>query len=191
MASLAAWVSRPASALWIPNSGRVRLIDRVQVPDAAVRTPGTTQDLRQCAPGQTVSLVPLPGQSACADWSPYYLDASGERNVYSPELQYSATLFYDFVTGSGGTWTPRVNYSYTDDQDINVIRREDFWLIPERDILNVSLTYAKDTWLAQLYANNATDETYIAAIGTGGGLDNNSVVYGNPLNYGLRFRYGF
>ena len=84
-----------------------------------------------------------------------------------------------------------MNFSHTDEQDINLVRREEFWLIPERDLLNVSLTYTADKWLTQAFVNNAADKTYIAAIGTGGGLDNNSVVYGNPRVWGLRFRYNF
>ncbi len=55
----------------------------------------------------------------------------------------------------------------------------------------MSLTYTADKWLTQAFVNNAADKTYIAAIGTGGGLDNNSVVYGNPRVWGLRFRYNF
>jgi iron complex outermembrane receptor protein len=169
--------------------GSVRIIDRTLVPDASVRAPGTTTDLPQCRPGVAVNLV---GQNlgGCADYTPYYLTASGERNIYSPELQWGITLDYD-IAGANGTWTPRVSFSHTDEQDINLIRREDFWVIPERDLLNVSLTYTADKWLTQAFVNNAADETYIAAIGTGGGLTNDSVVYGNPLVWGLRFRYNF
>ncbi len=169
--------------------GSVRIIDRTLVPDASVRAPGTTTDLPQCRPGVAVNLV---GQNlgGCADYTPYYLSASGDRNIYSPELQWGITLDYD-IAGANGTWTPRVSFSHTDEQDINLVRREDFWVIPERDLLNVSLTYTADKWLTQAFVNNAADKTYIAAIGTGGGLTNDSVVYGNPLVWGLRFRYNF
>jgi iron complex outermembrane receptor protein len=166
--------------------GSVRIIDRTLVPDASVRAAGTSSDLRQCAAGVAVSLA----AGGCADYTPYYLTASGERNIYSPELQWGITLDYDIV-GGNGTWTPRASFSHIDEQDINLVRREDFWLIPARDLVNVSLTYAQDKWLTQAFVNNAADKTYIAAIGTGGGLDNNSVVYGNPRVWGLRFRYNF
>lgn len=175
--------------------GNINIIDRTLVPDVQVFLNGTTTNARQCGPGETVSGVngiPLaPGQaSGCANWNPYYISASGERNVYSPEIQWGITLDYDISWGQG-TLTPRVSYSYTDEQDINLIRREDFWLIPERELLNVSVTYARNDWLIQGFLNNAADKTYIAAIGTGGGLTNDSVVYGNPQVWGVRFRYGF
>ncbi len=169
--------------------GSVNIIDRTLVPDASVRAPGTTTDLRQCAPGVAVNLV-AQNLGGCADYTPYYISASGERNIYSPELQYGVTVDYDIIAGNG-TWTPRVSYSHIDEQDINLVRREDFWVIPERNLVNVSLTYAQDAWLAQLFVNNAADKTYISAIGTGGGLTNDSVVYGNPLVWGLRARYSF
>lgn len=169
--------------------GSVNIIDRTLVPDASVRAPGTTTDLRQCAPGVAVNLV-AQNLGGCADYTPYYISASGERNIYSPELQWGITLDYDMMFGQG-TLTPRVSFSHTDEQDINLVRRESFWLIPERELLNVSVTYAQDDWLVQGFVNNAADKTYIAAIGTGGGLTNDSVVYGNPRVWGVRFRYGF
>ena len=81
--------------------------------------------------------------------------------------------------------------SHTDAQDVNLIRREAFWQIPERELTNASLTYVKGDWTAQAFINNLTDKTYIAAIGTGGGLDNNSVVYGAPRTVGIRVRKNF
>ncbi len=176
-----------ANVGWVDSElGDISAIDRTAALDSAVRAPGSNQDLAQCAPGVTPTTPP----TTCVDWTPYYRNVSGERNLYSPELQYTLSVSYDIMAGNG-TWTPRATYNHIDDQDINLIRREEFWLIPERDLLNLSLTYTLNDWLVQAYCNNCTDETYIAAIGTGGGLDNNSVVYGNPMNYGVRFRYSF
>jgi len=169
--------------------GSIRIIDRTLVPDASVRAAGTTTDLPQCASGVASNLV-AQNLGGCVDYSQYYISASGQRNIYSPELSWGVSMDYEILAGEG-TWTPRVSYSHIDSQDINLVRREEFWTIPERDLLNVSLTYAKDTWLTQAFINNAADKTYIAAVGTGGGLDNNSVVYGAPRVWGLRFRYNF
>jgi iron complex outermembrane recepter protein len=179
-----------ANVGWVDSElDNIRVIDRTLADNAAVRAPGTTQDLPQCAPGVANNLV---GQSlgGCVDWSPYFLSASGLRNIYSPEISYGVTLDYEFLSGDA-SWTPRVNFSHTDEQDVNIVRREEFWLIPKRDLTNVSLTYAKGEWTAQAFVNNVSDETYIAAIGTGGGLDNNTVVYGAPRTYGLRVRRNF
>jgi iron complex outermembrane receptor protein len=172
-----------ASVGWVDSElGSISAIDRTAALDSDVRAPLSNQDLPQCSGAATYP--------TCVDWTPYYRSVAGLPNLYSPELQYTASVSYDFLVGNG-TWTPRVTYAHTDEQDINLIRREDFWLIPKRDLLNLSLTYTLNDWLVQAYCNNCSDETYIAAIGTGGGLDNNSVVYGSPLNYGIRLRKSF
>lgn len=176
-----------ANVGWVDSElGDIRVIDRTLAPDALVRGAGTTTDLPQCAPGVAVNLV----AGGCTDWTPYYLSASGLTNIYSPELSYGVTLDYEFLSGDA-SWTPRINFSHTDEQDVNIVRREEFWQIPKRDLTNFSLTYAKGDWTAQAFVNNLTDETYIAAIGTGGGLTNDSVVYGAPRTYGLRIRRNF
>jgi outer membrane receptor protein involved in Fe transport len=124
------------------------------------------------------------------DWTPYYRSIEGAPNIYSPELAYSMTLSYDFLAGNG-TWIPRVNYSHTDEQDTNLIKREAFFSIPERDLLNVSLTYTQNDWLVQLYCNNCADKTYIGSVAGGGGSTPDAVIYGNPRNMGVRLRKTF
>jgi iron complex outermembrane receptor protein len=175
-----------ANVGWVDSKlGDINVIDRSAAPDALVRAGGN--DLRQCRTGEALNIAP----GGCTNWAPYFRQLSGAPNIYSPELSYGITLDYEFMTGNGGTWTPRINFSHTDEQDVNLIRREEFWLIPKRDLTNVSLTYAKGEWTAQGYINNVSDEEYIAAIGTGGGLDNNTVVYGAPMTYGIRVRRAF
>jgi len=175
-----------ANVGWVDSKlGDINVIDRSAAPDALVRAGGN--DLRQCRTGEALNIAP----GGCANWAPYYRQLSGAPNIYSPELSYGITLDYEFMTGNGGSWTPRINFSHTDEQDVNLIRREEFWLIPKRDLTNVSLTYAKGEWTAQGYINNVSDEEYIAAVGTGGGLDNNTVVYGAPMTYGIRVRRAF
>jgi len=189
---------------WVDSElGDIRAIDRTLVPDGKVRAAGAGGapaggDLFQCAAGvtpvyQTTGAFAgnLVAGSTCADWSSYYAQVSGKRNIYSPELSYGITLDYEFMTGASSSWTPRISFSHTDEQDVNILRSDEFWLIPKRDLTNVSLTYANGDWTAQAYINNVTDEEYIAAIGTGGGLDNNTVVYGNPMTYGIRVRRSF
>jgi len=181
-----------ANAGWVDSElGSIRAIDRTLVPDAAVRAGGAGADLVQCT-GAAPALVGgvLPAGSTCADYTPYYINVAGLTNIYSPELSWGITLDYEFLVGDA-TLTPRVSFSHTDAQDVNLIRREAFWEIPERELTNASLTYAKGDWTAQAFINNLTDKTYIAAIGTGGGLDNNSVVYGAPRTFGIRVRKNF
>ncbi len=181
-----------ANVGWVDSElGDISAIDRSLVPDARVKTNGAGADAFQCAAGVTPTFNGAGTlTSTCADYTPYYVNASGLTNIYSPEISYGITLDYEIPAGNG-TWTPRVSFSHTDAQDVNVIRREAFWEIPERELTNVSLTYAQGDWTVQGFVNNVTDETYIAAIGTGGGLTNDSVVYGNPMTYGLRVRRTF
>ncbi|MEQ1581977.1 MAG: TonB-dependent receptor [Steroidobacteraceae bacterium] len=182
-----------ANAGWVDSElGSISAIDRTLVPDALVRAGGAGADLVQCAAGVTPVIVGgvLAAGSTCADYSPYYIGVSGLTNIYSPELSWGITLDYEFLVGDA-TLTPRVSFSHTDAQDVNLIRREEFWQIPKRELTNASVTYAKGDWTAQAFVNNVTDKTYIAAIGTGGGLDNNSVVYGAPRTIGIRVRKAF
>jgi iron complex outermembrane recepter protein len=168
------------------KTGSVRVIDRTAALDSDVRVPGTSQDLRQCNPGE-VQTTP---RTTCVDWTPYYRSLEGAPNIYSPELAYGLTLSYELMAGNG-TWTPRVSFSHTDRQDTNLIKREDYWAIPARNLANVSLTYTVNEWLAQLYCNNCADKTYIASVAGGGGSTPDTVIYGNPRNIGLRVRRSF
>jgi iron complex outermembrane recepter protein len=191
-----------ANAGWVDSElGNIRAIDRTVVPDRLVKANGAGNDLFQCAAGVTpTTFIPTTGANAglptltanstCADYSNFYVNVSGQSNIYSPELSWGITLDYEFLVGDA-TLTPRVSFSHTDAQDVNLLRREEFWQIPERELTNASLTYAKGDWTAQAFVNNVSDKTYIAAIGTGGGLDNNSVVYGAPRTIGIRVRKAF
>jgi iron complex outermembrane receptor protein len=160
--------------------GSIRLIDRAAAPNSAVRAPGSNQDLAQCS---GVAVYP-----ACADWTPYYKTLSGQSNIYSPKLSYTVSLDYEFLLSNGASLSPKVNLSHTDAQDTNLIRREDYYSIPKRDLMNLSLTYKLNEWLVQAYCNNCSDKTYIASV-QGTGTDN--VIYGTPRNLGLRARRNF
>jgi iron complex outermembrane recepter protein len=160
--------------------GAIRLIDRAAAPNSAVRAPGSNQDLAQCT-GAAV-------YPTCADWTPYYKTLSGQSNIYSPKLSYTANVDYEFVLSNGATLTPKLNFSHTDAQDTNLIRREEYYSIPKRDLMNLSLTYKLNEWLVQAYCNNCSDKTYIASV-QGTGTDN--VIYGAPRNFGLRARRSF
>lgn len=168
-----------AGAGWLDSElGSISLIDRAAVLDSSVRAPGSNTDLAQCAPGATTN---------CVDWTPYYKSVSGVANVYSPELSYNATVTYDFAAGSG-TLTPRVNFVHIDEQDTDLLRREAYYSIPERNLINVSLTYTVNDWLMQAFCNNCADKTYIASVE---GANAQNVIYGAPVTYGVRVRRAF
>jgi iron complex outermembrane receptor protein len=161
------------------------VIDRQSALDSAVRLPGSNNDLRQCEAGVTPATAPTP----CVDWTPYYRSVSGLPNLYSPKLSYSASLDYDFAVADGARLTPRIGVSHVDEQDTNLVRREDFYALPAHTILNASVTYIRNDWLVQAYCNNCSDKTYIASVQSDQAWNN--VLYGNPRNYGVRVRRDF
>ena len=59
--------------------------------------------------------------------------------------------------------------------------------VDDRKVLNFSLTYQKDTWDAQLFSNNVSDEVYIEGHSNGG----DGIFYGDPRVIGFRVRKQF
>jgi outer membrane receptor protein involved in Fe transport len=93
---------------------------------------------------------------------------------------------YAFQMANGGTLTPRLSLNHSDEAYESVFQRpgNDFYKSDERDVLNFSLTYQRDEWDVQFFANNVTDELYFE----GGGF---AVLYGDPRTVGFRVRMDF
>jgi len=148
---------------------------------AAYETPASfNTNLPQCAPGQA---------AGCNDYSPYVVSLSGEQDPYSPEYQGNISLSYVFDLGGDSTLTPRVNYSYTGKQWASIFQNTNYYLLGARKLLDLYLTWGYGSWNLQLYAHNATNETYIAGMGaaptsTGGGAGADAF-WGDPRTWGL------
>ena len=119
----------------------------------------------------------------CLDYSPYVQNYQGQPMIQAPELSYNIGIDYVIPFGNG-TLTPRLEYSYTDENYSN-LDQQFFYLQDERKITNFSLTYENENWEVQGYIFNLTDEVYIASARL------QQVLYGNPQTYGVRAKYNF
>ena len=119
----------------------------------------------------------------CFDYDPYFVNFSGQPQVQAPELSYNIGIDYEFAWG-GGTLTPRLAYSYTDESWSNVIQT-DYYRNDERGITNLTVDYDRDDWTVQFYIRNLTEDVYIASARDGW------IGYGAPRTYGVRARLNF
>jgi iron complex outermembrane receptor protein len=126
---------------------------------------------------------------SCFDYSPYTLTFSGAENPFSPELTYRIGIDYAFELSNGATLTPSLSLNHADSTYTNTLQRTDdrYYRTDERDILNFSLSYQRDSWDLQFFANNVSDELYIEGHSNGGG----AVLYGDPQTVGVRARMQF
>lgn len=131
-----------------------------------------------------------PGAPSCFDYanSAAFRELSGAENVYSPKLSYNLAISYGAQLGNGNTLRPRVAFSHTDSQFSSLFQTDNYFLLNERDLVNVSLSYETDDWELQAYCNNCSEEVYFATVTPG---DGNRVVYGTPRTLGLRFKKRF
>jgi iron complex outermembrane receptor protein len=126
------------------------------------------------------------GLPQCFDYAPYLITLSGSENLFSPKVTYTLSLDYAFQLSNGGTLTPRLSLNHSDSAYESVLQQptDRFYQTDDRDVLNFSLTYNRDSWDIQLFATNVTDELYIEGSGIG-------VMYGDPRVVGLRARMDF
>jgi iron complex outermembrane receptor protein len=119
----------------------------------------------------------------CFNYAPYVQNYAGQSMIQAPDVSYNLGIDYAIPFGAG-TLTPRLDYSYTDENYSN-LDQQAFYLQDERKLTNVSLTYEDESWTVQAYINNLTDETYVASARL------QQVLYGNPQTYGSRAKYNF
>lgn len=126
---------------------------------------------------------------SCFDYSPYTLTFNGAENPFSPELTYRIGIDYAFELSNGATLTPSLSLNHADSTYTNTLQRADdrYYRTDERDVLNFSLSYQRDSWDLQFFANNVSDELYIEGHSNGGG----AVLYGDPQTVGVRARMQF
>jgi iron complex outermembrane receptor protein len=148
---------------------------------------GGGQYVRGCADGE----APVPGTGgsppSCYDYSGEFQTLSNASNVFSPKLSYNLGLDYGFELPNGATLRPRIALSHIDEQYVSLFQTGNYFLLEERDLTHVSVTYEKEAWILQAYCNNCSDEVYISSVSGGG----NNVLYGNPRTAGVRFNVRF
>jgi iron complex outermembrane receptor protein len=131
-----------------------------------------------------VQAVPALFPASVFNYAPYVENISGEQNPYSPKLTANASVDYAILVGPG-TIRPVVSFSHTDKQFASLFQNDNFYMMPARNIWDVSGSYEEGSWLTQVYAKNVTNSVYVS------GYSGNTEYYGAPRQIGLRVRKSF
>ena len=121
------------------------------------------------------------------------IETGGLQIPWCPEYTFNIGAQYDFNLGNNMVLTPRVTYSWIDDQTVTatdrVVNGVEIDRIFEHEIVNLQVNLTSGAWRAQLYMTNADEEEYIQAHS---GSPAHPDAYANePRRYGLRVTYDF
>ena len=112
----------------------------------------------------------------------------GDSLAYAPEQQGNLRARYEWTVGSGLTAhvMPQISYSAESYSDIVTINRDrlDSWTL-----LGVSAGVTSDTWSAEMFVENLSDER--AEIARSFNFDRQRVNYVRPRTMGVRVSYDF
>lgn len=149
---------------------------------ATYALPPASSSVGQCTgPGGT---TPGAGQAKCFNYTPYLINLAGEPTPFSPTFSGTATIDYR-IPLFGGELDPKLQFSYTSIQYGSLFETP-YFEMGARHLLNAYLTYDKGKWDSELYMTNATNQTYI-----NGNFGGTNVLYGNPMQLGIRIRKDF
>jgi iron complex outermembrane receptor protein len=114
----------------------------------------------------------------------------GATVPFAPELTAAAGVQYELELGSTSL-TPRIQVSYIDDQLATPFPYP-ATTVPSRTVTDVRLTWLPLEQLRiEAFASNVFDEEYIAVQVQDASSAQGGVIYGAPLQYGLRATYDF
>ncbi len=121
------------------------------------------------------------------------IGTGGNQIPWCPEYTFNVGAQYDFNLPGNMVLTPRVQYSWIDEQTVTATDRVVAGIPVDRifdhDIVNATLTLVSGAWNAQLYVTNLNEEEYIQAHS---GAPADPDAYANePRVYGLRLTYDF
>jgi iron complex outermembrane receptor protein len=109
---------------------------------------------------------------------------------FAPELTAIAGLQYEFELGSTSL-TPRIQVAYMDDQLATPFPYP-ATTVPSRTVADVRLTWLPLEQLRiEAFASNVFDEEYIAVQVQDASSAQGGMIFGAPLQYGLRATYDF
>ncbi len=115
----------------------------------------------------------------------------GRQLPFSPKWTINAGAEYEFLFGDGVTLTPRVQWSHVDEQFATPFPSA-VTIVPEHDVWDLRLTYKPtDTLTLEAFAQNATDNTYIASQIQNSSSADGGIIYGAPQMIGIRARIEF
>jgi iron complex outermembrane receptor protein len=114
---------------------------------------------------------------------------AGDELAFAPEMQGTLRARYEWDFGSSGLVAhvmPSISWSSESFSDVIVINRDriDSWTM-----LNISAGLSSETWNAELFINNLTDER--AEVARNFVFDRTTVTYAQPLTIGVRAGFNF
>jgi iron complex outermembrane receptor protein len=116
---------------------------------------------------------------------------AGRQLPFSPKWTINAGVEYDFVFANGVSLTPRIQYSHIDEQFATPFP-SGATIVPERDVWDFRLTYRPtDTLTLEAFAQNFTDNIYIASQIQNSSSADGGIIYGAPQMFGIRARIEF
>jgi len=115
---------------------------------------------------------------------------AGSSVPFAPELTATAGIQYEFRLGSW-TLTPRVQASHLARQ-LSTPFKYAATIVPSRTIADVRITAMPTERLRlEVFATNVLDETYIASQVQNASSASGGIIYGAPLQVGVRARFDF
>jgi len=115
---------------------------------------------------------------------------AGSTVPFAPELTLNAGIQYDLALGNT-TLTPRVQVSYLDEQLATPFPSA-ATTVPSRTVTDVRITWtALENLRIEAFATNIFDEEYIAVQLQDASSAQGGLIYGAPLQYGLRAKFDF
>ena len=137
--------------------------------------PGAPGTLGPQCPAGTPSNPPV-----CFDYGPYFGEAGGGPNLYSPKWSYNIGVQYEAQLGNDMTLTPRLNYAYIGPRWTNFFYNRTTDYLKGRGLVTGLLTLRKGKWTLEAYGNNLLNKKYVS------GQFINAEFYGAPREYGVR-----
>ena len=136
------------------------------------------------------------GETVVRDVTPPMSDlhTGGKQVPWTPNWTFNIGLEYDFHVFEDATLTPRITYSWVDDQTVTATDRFRNGVYIDRifahELVNLQLTLATEDWLVQAYMTNALEEQYIQAH-SGDTIPDPDAYANEPMRYGLRVTKNF
>lgn len=127
----------------------------------------------------------------CADGScPIDGNLGGNSLPRTSDTQWSIGAMYEGIIGGNTDYFIRADYSGQDEQYVSELNTA---IIPSREILNLRAGISRESWSAELWVKNATDEEYVSnALYIPLGFQVDYVTsFGNLRRIGLDLKYSF
>lgn len=117
----------------------------------------------------------------------------GMKLAYAPERQFSLGVQYRIDLGSAGSLTPRLDWSYVAEQEVNQVQNNVLAKLPSHNLLNGRIAWNSpdEDWQVALQVHNITDELYYTGIGPNNNSGTTAANPARPREWSLSVRRSF